>query len=184
MCRIENDLHEKMRRLNQSKLNSTSAASSSYSNIRVTFDSGFKRCISRVPKKGIIFWQHRTSSSYQLFCSQSFRIQAIRTQTQMIRTQVTGCFVPILFTSSSTETAFNCFTCICRTLNSAEKKSRWSSYTLWQQIITWKSPNSVPYCTFDKEVFYKGCILGADDRETQDTRKISKHLKHERMRVM
>ena len=27
----------------------------------------------------------------------SFRTQAIRTQSQMIRTQATGCFVPILF---------------------------------------------------------------------------------------
>jgi len=40
------------------------------------------------------------------------------------------------------------------------------------------------YHTLDKEVFYKGCILCGDDQETQDSRKISKHLKQERMRVM
>ena len=63
--------------------------------------------------------------SYQ----RSFATQTIRTQTQMIRTQATGCFVPILFAVEirfdqpkqrlTVSLAFS-----GGTLNSAEKKSR------------------------------------------------------------
>ena len=67
------------------------------------------------------------------------------------------------------------------TLNSAEKKSHRSSYTLRRQLLE----NLQTQChIFDKEVFYKRCILCGDYQETQDTRKISKHIKRERMRVI
>ena len=59
-------------------------------------------------------------------------------------------------------------------MSSAEKKSRRSSYTLWRQLLE----NLQTQCpAIDKEVFYERCILIGDDRETQDTRKISKHSK-------
>ena len=79
-----------------------------------------------------------------------FGIQAIRTQTQMIRTQATGCFVPILL---AVEIRFHqpkqCLTVSLvfsgETLNSAKKKSRQSSYTLRRQLHDFESPTSVPY---------------------------------------
>ena len=116
----------------------------------------------------------------------SFGTQTIRTQTQMIRTQATSCFVPILF---AVEIRFHqpkqrllvSLAISDGTLNSAEKNSRRSSCTLWRQL----HENLQTQChTFDKEVFYKRCILCGNDQETQDTRKISKHLKRERMRVI
>ena len=116
----------------------------------------------------------------------SFGTQTIRTQTQMIRTGATGCFVPILF---AVEIPFHqpkqrltvSLIFSGGTLNSAEKKSHRSSYTLRRQLLE----NLQTQChIFDKEVFCKSCILCGDYQETQDSRKISKHIKRERMRVI
>ena len=64
-------------------------------------------------------------------------------------------------------------------MNSAEKKSRRSSYTLRRQL----HENLQTKChTIDKEVFYKRCIPIGDDRETQDTKKIIQN--NERMRII
>ena len=46
---------------------------------------------------GVVLCRHDIKEKSPDFRSPEVGISAIRTQTQMIRTQATGCFVPILF---------------------------------------------------------------------------------------